>query len=59
MPPMITLSEPVSLSAFARLTCTCLEAVALGRQHGDEPEGISLRRLQKGMPVAWTEQTWC
>ena len=25
---------------------------------GDEPEGISLRRLQKGVPVAWTEQVW-
>ncbi|MDC0274517.1 hypothetical protein OAK91_07285, partial [Planctomycetaceae bacterium] len=26
--------------------------------NGDEPEGISLRRLQKGVPVAWTEQAW-
>lgn len=26
---------------------------------GDEPEGISLRRLQKGVPVAWAEQVWC
>lgn len=23
---------------------------------GDEPEGISLRRLQKGLPFVWTEQ---
>ena len=26
---------------------------------GDEPEGISLRRLQKGVPAVWAEQTWC
>ncbi|KPK45207.1 MAG: hypothetical protein AMK72_11305 [Planctomycetes bacterium SM23_25] len=23
---------------------------------GEEPEGISLRRLQKGLPVGWREQ---
>jgi len=23
---------------------------------GDEPEGVSLRKLQKGLPVAWGEQ---
>jgi hypothetical protein len=25
---------------------------------GDEPEGISLRRLQKDLPVVWKEQGW-
>lgn len=25
---------------------------------GDEPEGISLRRLQKDLPIEWMEQTW-
>jgi hypothetical protein len=25
---------------------------------GDEPGGISLRRLQKDLPMIWTEQTW-
>ena len=25
---------------------------------GDEPEGISLRRLQKDLPVVWEEQEW-
>ncbi len=24
--------------------------------HGDEPEGINLRELQKGLPVSWQEQ---
>jgi len=27
--------------------------------NGDEPQGISLRRLQKGVPVAWAKQAWC
>ena len=27
--------------------------------NGDEPDGISLRRLQKGVPAVWAEQTWC
>ena len=26
--------------------------------NGDEPDGISLRRLQKGVPAVWAEQTW-
>jgi hypothetical protein len=25
---------------------------------GDEPEGISLRRLQQDLPVVWKEQGW-
>jgi hypothetical protein len=25
---------------------------------GHEPEGISLRRLQRGVPVVWKEQEW-
>ena len=25
---------------------------------GDEPEGISLKRLQKDLPVVWKEQGW-
>lgn len=25
---------------------------------GDEPDEISLRRLQKGVPVIWAEQAW-
>lgn len=26
--------------------------------NGDEPEGISLRRPQKGIPLLWSEQEW-
>jgi hypothetical protein len=26
--------------------------------NGDDPEGISLRRLQKDLPVAWSDQKW-
>ena len=26
--------------------------------NGHEPDGISLRRLQKGVPLAWSDQTW-
>jgi hypothetical protein len=25
---------------------------------GDEPQGISLRRLRRGVPVVWKEQGW-
>lgn len=40
-----------------RLTSLAPEVIAR-ILNGDEPEGISLRRLQKGVPVAWTEQAW-
>ncbi len=43
---------------FLRLTSLAPEIVERILD-GDEPEGISLRRLQKGVPVAWTEQEWC
>jgi len=25
---------------------------------GDEPEGISLRRLQRNLPNVWADQSW-
>ena len=42
---------------FLRLTSLAPEIVER-ILNGDEPEGISLRRLQKGVPMAWTEQVW-
>jgi hypothetical protein len=42
---------------FLRLTSLTPEIVERILD-GDEPAGISLRRLQKGVPVVWAEQTW-
>ena len=42
---------------FLRLTSLAPEIVER-ILNGDEPEGISLRRLQKGVPVAWSDQEW-
>lgn len=46
------------VSRFLRLTSLAPE-IAERILDGGEPEGISLRRLQKGVPMAWTDQAWC
>ena len=46
------------LGRILRLTSLAPEIVERILE-GDEPEGISLRRLQKGVPTVWAEQTWC
>ena len=43
---------------FLRLTSLAPEIVERILD-GNEPEAISLRRLRKGVPAVWAEQTWC
>ncbi len=42
---------------FLRLTLLAPEIVER-ILNGDEPQGISLRRLWKNLPAIWAEQTW-
>ena len=42
---------------FLRLTSLAPEIIER-ILNGDEPDGISLRRLQKNLPLVWAEQTW-